>query len=339
MSTKMKRTLRAGLIATCLAALGCTSILVYAEPSASELEQATSGLQGELNNLNQELNGLSGEMDTLSQKMEETVAAMESTQKRMEEAQKKGEKQYEDMKLRIKYIYEAGDTTFLELLCSAENMSDFLNKTDFVQNVSEYDRDMLQQLKNTQDEIQEEGEKLEEQRASLVETQEQLAAKRTSLESRISSTSGQLDQYTQQLARARAAEQLLAQQGSSGNASGGDGGGTSSNVPVAPNTPPVSSNGKQSLGSFKITHYCSCYYCSGGWGGGTSTGAIATVGRTIAVDPRVIPYGTRVIINGHVYVAEDCGGAIKGNKIDIYVANHATALANGVYYTEVFLAD
>ena len=82
---------------------------------------------------------------------------MEETQKQMDEAQKKGEEQYEAMKLRIKYMYEAGDTTFLELLCSAEDMTDFLNKTDFVQNVSEYDRDMLQELEDTQKEIKEQG--------------------------------------------------------------------------------------------------------------------------------------------------------------------------------------
>lgn len=51
----------------------------------------------------------------------------------------------------------------------------------------------------------------------------------------------------------------------------------------------------------------------------TSTGAIAKEGKTIAVDPAVIPYGSVVKINGNEYVAEDCGGAIKGNKIDIFV--------------------
>ena len=50
-------------------------------------------------------------------------------------------------------------------------------------------------------------------------------------------------------------------------------------------------------------------------------------GQTIAVDPRVIPYGTKVIIGGHIFTAEDCGGAIQGNHIDIYVNNHAEATA------------
>lgn len=55
----------------------------------------------------------------------------------------------------------------------------------------------------------------------------------------------------------------------------------------------------------------------------TSTQTWPEAGRTIAVDPRVIPYGSRVLINGHEYIAEDCGGAIKGNRIDIFMDTKA----------------
>lgn len=77
------------------------------------------------------------------------------------------------------------------------------------------------------------------------------------------------------------------------------------------------------------TAYCACEKCCGKTDGITATGTKATAGRTIAVDPSVIPYGTEVIINGHTYVAEDCGGAIKGNSIDIYFDSHAEALEFG----------
>ena len=53
-------------------------------------------------------------------------------------------------------------------------------------------------------------------------------------------------------------------------------------------------------------------------------------GQTIAVDPRVIPYGTKVIIGGQIFTAEDCGGAIQGNHIDIYVNNHAETTHGGL---------
>ena len=89
------------------------------------------------------------------------------------------------------------------------------------------------------------------------------------------------------------------------------------------------------IGNFKITHYCICKKCCGKSPshpsyGITATGTKATPGRTIAVDPRKIPYGTKVIINGHTYIAEDCGGAIKGNRIDICVSSHSEALQKGV---------
>ena len=92
------------------------------------------------------------------------------------------------------------------------------------------------------------------------------------------------------------------------------------------------------LGTFKITHYCPCSICCGPWANGiTSTGVTATTNRTIAVDPSQIPYGSKVVINGQVYVAEDCGGAIKKNCIDIYVATHQEGEDKGVYYTDVYL--
>ena len=77
------------------------------------------------------------------------------------------------------------------------------------------------------------------------------------------------------------------------------------------------------------TAYCSCVKCCGKSDGITATGTKATAGRTIAVDPAVIPYGTEVVINGHTYVAEDCGGAINGNDIDIYFESHDAALQFG----------
>ena len=93
----------------------------------------------------------------------------------------------------------------------------------------------------------------------------------------------------------------------------------------------------QCLGNFKITYYCACEICCDVETGITATGTPVVEGQTIAVDPRVIPYGTKVIIGGHVFTAEDCGGAIKENRIDIYVNNHADALALGVTNADVYL--
>lgn len=95
----------------------------------------------------------------------------------------------------------------------------------------------------------------------------------------------------------------------------------------------------KSLGKFKVTHYCCEKYphiCNAGAPYKTATGTTPHVGGC-AVDKNVIPLGSYVKINGVVYHAEDTGGAIKGNRIDLVVATHKEALAKGTYKAEVFL--
>ena len=93
-----------------------------------------------------------------------------------------------------------------------------------------------------------------------------------------------------------------------------------------------------SLGEFKLTAYCACSKCCGEWAGSpTASGVMPKANRTIAVDTNVIPFGTKVVINGNTYVAEDTGGAIKGNKIDVFFDSHSKALNFGVQYAEVFV--
>lgn len=91
------------------------------------------------------------------------------------------------------------------------------------------------------------------------------------------------------------------------------------------------------LGRFKLTFYCPCVECSEGYDDNTSTGVQAQEGVTVAVDPTVIPYGTRLYIDGFGYfIAQDCGGAIKQNRIDIYVVDHDRCNALGVKYADVY---
>ena len=92
-----------------------------------------------------------------------------------------------------------------------------------------------------------------------------------------------------------------------------------------------------SLGTFQLTAYCDCEVCCGKWSqyGLTSTGTVPEQGRTVAVDPDVIPYGTVVIINGQEYIAEDTG--VSGKHIDVFFHSHQDALVFGVQEAEVFI--
>ena len=95
------------------------------------------------------------------------------------------------------------------------------------------------------------------------------------------------------------------------------------------------------------TAYCPCEQCCGIYSAEhyshagtqftqkTATGTIPQQGRTIAVDPSVIPLGSKVVIGGNTYIAEDTGGAIKGNRIDIFFDSHEEALFWGRQTIEV----
>jgi len=93
---------------------------------------------------------------------------------------------------------------------------------------------------------------------------------------------------------------------------------------------------KESLGIFKLTAYCSCVKCCGKNDGITASGAKVKAGRTIAA-PSNFAFGTQIEIDGHIYIVEDRGGSIKGNRIDIYFDSHEEALKFGVKNKEVFL--
>ena len=96
-----------------------------------------------------------------------------------------------------------------------------------------------------------------------------------------------------------------------------------------------SGNSSSTVKIYKVTAYCSCSKCCGSHANGyTASGTKATAGRTIAA-PSNFAFGTKLIINGKEYVVEDRGGAIKGNRIDMYVDSHAQALAWGVKYLPV----
>lgn len=102
-------------------------------------------------------------------------------------------------------------------------------------------------------------------------------------------------------------------------------------------TEAIKSNAK-SLGNYKLTFYCPCAVCNGAADAKTASGTTPTEGRTIAVDSSVIPLGSRVYIEGYgVFIAEDTGGAIKNNKIDVLVSSHSRAYDLGVKYANIYL--
>ena len=98
-----------------------------------------------------------------------------------------------------------------------------------------------------------------------------------------------------------------------------------------------------SMGVYTVTAYCSCEKCCGEWANIRPDGVVygasgeeLIADYSIATDVELIPYGETIWINDQEYIAHDCGGAIQGKRIDIYMSSHEKALEWGVQNIEIF---
>lgn len=194
-----------------MVALFCSLILVFSVFPAhaedkEELENKTSNLQNQLIGINQELLTISDEISTAEMQIKITDSEILRTKDSLIQAEANESKQYDEMKVRIKYMYETGNSSLLEMLFTAENMADFLNKADFIQNISNYDRDMLNELQKTQEHIAQQKDTMEAQQDALQTIQKELEGRQAELVTKANETSTDLNAFKAQLEQLRAEE-------------------------------------------------------------------------------------------------------------------------------------
>ena len=177
----------------------------FATDSVDELEQAAVNQQTRLADLRAEVLLLTQEAQDLSAQVAETQEAARTTELNLAAAELSQQSQYERMKKRIKYMYENGNLSLLELICSAESMADFINATSFVASITEYDREQLEEFQALQDNIFLKSQELTQQQNELNAMQETLVDKQASLSSIIETAESDLALTQSQLASARAA--------------------------------------------------------------------------------------------------------------------------------------
>lgn len=106
---------------------------------------------------------------------------------------------------------------------------------------------------------------------------------------------------------------------------------------ASPNPEPAAATGSYYYGTCFITHYCSCSACCGVYASGyTANGSFATPNWTVAAGED-LPFGTKLLINGQVYEVQDRG--VGSGCIDIFCSSHDEALAQGAYYTDVYIMN
>ncbi len=252
MITQEKKRILRSILAVAVSAVTIASVTIpaYCAPSAKELEITTSGLRNDLNDLNSQLSSLSADLDATSAQIEGLSAEVEKAKLDLAAAQLNEAAQYDAMKDRIKFMYEGGNLSLLQILFSSENMADFLNKAEYVTTISTYDRAMLEELSNVRVSVEEKQKELEDKQNELTAMHSDLTTKRDALNSKITSTSSRLEDYSAQLERARAAEEALknAQNNGVSGPVTPPNGQTANNQPAnngqaaQPNNPPANNN-------------------------------------------------------------------------------------------------
>lgn len=174
------------------------------EEKLQELSALKSDAAAYIQKLDGELADLQGQIDSLGTQMTEKNAEIEATKVQLADAKAREEEQYASMKLRIKYMYENGDTNFLDLLFEAESLSDMLNRAEYIQKVSEYDRQKLDEFVAVRNEIEETELRLTEEYNELDRMKQETEAKQSSVEALQADKQKELESYNAKIQDANA---------------------------------------------------------------------------------------------------------------------------------------
>ena len=172
------------------------------EDTLKNLETLKGNTAAYVRELDESLSAVSNELEALNGSIAEKEGQIETTKGELEQAKETEKKQYESMKLRIKYMYERGDTSYVELFMESDSLSELLNKAEYISKISEYDRQMLDQYAATKDEIAADEARLETEHAELLDLKEQTEIKQASVEQLLSAKQAELRSYESQTAEA-----------------------------------------------------------------------------------------------------------------------------------------
>lgn len=179
---------------------------------ASELEKKKKEAESEKASLAQQLNTIVADMEETKDKIDAKEDELEVKEEELEVAKAEENDQYEDMKMRIKYMYENGDVQFVEILCESKSIGEFLNTAEYITTISEYDRQMLtefqevvKKVEEQEDELQKEYAELETMQDDLISKQEEITKLVSEQEAKISELDSELGETQDKLAQLEAA--------------------------------------------------------------------------------------------------------------------------------------
>lgn len=170
-----------------------------AEKKADELEEQKDAAESEKSELSQKLDEIISEMEKTKAQLEEKEAQIEAAEAELVQAKIDENEQYESMKVRIRFMYEGGNSQLMELLLTSENMGEFLNKAEYISRISEYDRNELIKYQDTVKQVEEKETKLQSEYNDLNTLQTQLVDQQTNVEALLAENAEKLSDIETQI--------------------------------------------------------------------------------------------------------------------------------------------
>ena len=190
-----------------------------AENKADELEGKKEQAEAEAKDLTEKLKGIVADMEETQKKLTEKEEEIEQVENELVQAQIDANDQYERMKVRIKYMYESGNTQFVAVLAESKNMGDFLNKAEYISQISEYDRDELIRYQDTVEEIEVKEEEVQAEYEELNTLQTKLVGQQTEVQKmidenkeKLSNIQSEIDANAAALEKAKEVERIQQEQ-------------------------------------------------------------------------------------------------------------------------------
>lgn len=169
----------------------------------NSLETQQAQLQSEMNALDAQLSEVLVNIQILSNEITQKQAELEEVNNQLVIATQNEQTEYEDMKLRIQYMYENGDSTMLQSLLESQNISDFVNRAEYVNSVYSYDRTLLTQYQQTVQQVADLQVQVQGEEAELEEIQQSYEEQETQLQTVIAQKQSQISDFDTQLASAK----------------------------------------------------------------------------------------------------------------------------------------
>ena len=183
--------------------------LNQANSTLSNLKEEREGIEEEINTLDEELMEVMASISMVEDEIVELEGQIEETEEDLKEAIADEEAQYEAMKKRIQYMYEKGDYSYLELLLECKNMSDLVSKSEYVEELYEYDRKMLIKYQEARQLVEDTKEKLLMEQEELEVSKHELDEEKAGLDELLEEKKAEASDYDAEIAKVKQAATLF----------------------------------------------------------------------------------------------------------------------------------